>query len=514
MIRWLLIAAIILGSPSLAHAVTTYYLDATGGSDTFNCTQAQTDTTAKASIEQAIKCLNDDATPNAGNTLSIKPGTYTALASLGDNSFCDFEIPSGGGSMATATILTAFDTANKPVIKVTGQIPDEEGWFVFNFFSSHCTADRWIILDNLIIDGDGAEFQGWKASGSSSNIRMINSECRNANSHCFLVEGAGGNYEITDNWIHDNVRNGLASSHGMYVDSSDTTVSGNEIHDNGNFGIQTACNTDCANNVYRNNIIYNQQNGIQCFIQRNCQIYENIIYHIGYNTDRGPTTFAIIVRGSIGGTVLVHHNTIYDLVCGDGETAGAILNDANDGTVTFRDNIVQKIPAHAAGCYGMYMLATISVNNGETLLLQNDHLFDIVSLGNRGGDFIRDDATVDPGGTKTITGILNTDPQMNDPGNQDFTIVSGGNACGAASDGSDNGACDCTTPQAICTSGMPEPRELIGWASGWMLFMFTQPIGQSVLGGIVSLMMLGIGRREKIKMEIVRFNEWYDKKRA
>ncbi|MDH3279803.1 MAG: hypothetical protein OEQ18_01590, partial [Gammaproteobacteria bacterium] len=104
-VLWLL--AVLLW-PSLASA-TTYYVatSGAGGSDSNTCTQAQTHTTGKLTVEAGVACLA------SGDTLEIKAGTYQRTAEL-------LNVPSGGGSWATATTITNYQS---DVVVLTAQDP-------------------------------------------------------------------------------------------------------------------------------------------------------------------------------------------------------------------------------------------------------------------------------------------------------------------------------------------------------------------------------------------------------
>jgi len=426
-----------------------YYVDQLNGSDGFPCT-AGDQTKAQATVQSGIACLQ------SGNTLLIKPGAYTMVEAAGNT--CATEIPSGGGSWDTATTLQGTDPNNKPIIKIDG-INDN---FVFDFFSSSCTEDSYIILDNLIIDGTGTGSQNIKTSGSSNHIRLSNSECRNAFSHCWLMQGAahndpnpGGFHEALDNWIHDNVTGGSIGSHGIYLASSNNEVARNIIHDSGNFCTQMASPPAAGflRNKLHHNECFNQGGGMQLHACKECEMKYNIVHNSGLAPEsNNGSTFGIKVGGFSRDSV-VEHNTIYDFTCFN--TGGGILIIGN-GNITVKNNIIEKTGG-VAGCYGIYLTST--PGSGSTLLVDNNYIFDVSHLGNRGEQDGVQDITGSPG-TVTITNIVLADPGLTDPINNDYSLEPGaatidlsttsGAPCVGVGLACDLGACEETAEQAIC----------------------------------------------------------------
>src|SRR5215470_9513703 len=76
----ILITVLCVSSFSAAFA-KTYYVAASGGSDSNSCTAAQSVTTAKATINGAIPCMS------GGDTLYIRAGTYNEVVYLGQDPY-------------------------------------------------------------------------------------------------------------------------------------------------------------------------------------------------------------------------------------------------------------------------------------------------------------------------------------------------------------------------------------------------------------------------------------------
>jgi len=427
-ISGLLFSTLALASPAYG---TTYYVDGTGGNDSNSCTQAQTHITAKATVQAGIGCLS------GGDTLSIKPGTYTMTEAAGNS--CATEIPSGT-SWTNATTMTAFDPTNDPTIKVDA-INDN---FVFNFFSGNCTQDDYIILDNLIIDGgnvfdqvtranDGVAYQNIKTDGTSGHIRLSNSLCKNAWSHCWLIAGAGGN-EVLDNEVTGNGASGRLGSHQLYISSPDNLLDGNHIHDGGNRGIQMASGYH-PRNVIRNNLIHGQGTGIQVYGSDGNLVHHNIIYDIG-GTDKGPYSlefggpltaqpggWGILLNYFQGTNNQVYNNTIYDfqvsVASGGIQIQGGLCED-----LSVRDNIVQSGRQNGASVFGIRAIPNCGLSGNVTV--ENNFVFDVT-----GGAFSNSSSA-------TFQNNSSVDPEMVDPANQNFCLKATSPAIGA-------GAADCQT---------------------------------------------------------------------
>jgi hypothetical protein len=84
---------------------TTYYVAATGGSDTNSCAAAQSLTTAKATINAGIKCIA------GGDTLYVRAGTYAEEIY--------FVIPSGPAP-TQRTLIAGYPGDARPVMRMHG----------------------------------------------------------------------------------------------------------------------------------------------------------------------------------------------------------------------------------------------------------------------------------------------------------------------------------------------------------------------------------------------------------
>lgn len=250
----------------------TYYVAQSGGSDSNSCVQAQTHTTAKATIAAGLSCLS------SGDTLSIKPGTYARPTTP----------PPSGTSWIAATTVTAFDTANDPII--TG------GWPGFYGTGNASTSPRFIILDNLRLNGNKggspSTTEVLSLSNGTNNIRVINSEIYNSAGVCGICSANGGappsgisgagSLEILNNLIHDNGAGTGDPQHGIYLYTPNNLIEGNEIYntDPGGCGIQiySGATFSSPGNIIRKNKLYSNGCGLSLRDASGILVYNNLIY--------------------------------------------------------------------------------------------------------------------------------------------------------------------------------------------------------------------------------------------
>ena len=209
--RIFLILAIPL-SAGVNHAAV-YYLSTTG-SDSNSCSQAQSESTPKKTINNAITCLS------AGSTLLIKNGTYITQTQLPG-------IPSGT-SWASPVTIAAYP-GHSPVLQ-----PQTNNYTIIQFENNQ----QYIILSGLIFDGAGKSDNGIKITYGSDpattahHIRIINNEIKNsAGQGVYIGTGNyGGGNELLNNKIHNNGSSSF--DHGAYVTGSNTLIEHNEVYNN------------------------------------------------------------------------------------------------------------------------------------------------------------------------------------------------------------------------------------------------------------------------------------------
>ena len=283
--------------PVVAHGAT-YYVAKTG-SNSNTCAQSQTLTTARQTIAAGLACLA------AGDTLTIKAGTYTEGISIG-------AIPSGLNDSsrtivqgaANETVILNGTGSNGDVIEISGRqyitvnnltltgapymgVRIGEGG---GLESSYITLTNLIIYGNGTAGHDGHGIYTGGTGGQNHHILMQRLKIYH-NGFPYLGGNHGHNVYITgsdcileDSEIYD------AESHGVHVygatvfsSTSRNIIRRNRIHDNGSFGIMLSSGSDnlAYNNVvYGNSVTYTGSGGIRTYDGcSNCQIYNNTVYN-------------------------------------------------------------------------------------------------------------------------------------------------------------------------------------------------------------------------------------------
>jgi len=165
------------------------------------------------------------STLRPGDTLYLRGGTYNDGINPGVGG-----LASGSGESSRTTI--AGYPGEMPVL--TRLNLGEGGGF------------SWMTFSGLRIEGGGV-FLG----GDTHHIRVQQSDIAGGR---MGISGSGGFHEFIGNQIHG------AEYYGTYWSGHDTVFDGNDIYDNGGYGVHVfnTGHTDVSNNVIRNNrIIHN-----------------------------------------------------------------------------------------------------------------------------------------------------------------------------------------------------------------------------------------------------------------
>ena len=291
----------------------TYYVAKTGR-DNNSCAQAQAQSTPRLTINSGLGCLS------AGDTLSIRAGTYTEAISN----------PPGGTSWTNAVTMAGYpgerprlrsDNASSPVIDAVN------------------VSSSWVILDNLILDGAGSSNNAVIFVGSHGNLtgphhwRLTNVEIDGSNNvaHQGFV-GDADYLEILNSQIHHAGRLSNAHfEHGLYLGGANIIVDHCDIHDNAGYGVHVyngGDGTRAHDGRFSNNRIYNQVTewGMIISSGANNRVWNNLIYNnqAGIQIDYG------------GDNTLVYNNTIYN---NHGSNGSGISIGGVSGTIV-QNNII------------------------------------------------------------------------------------------------------------------------------------------------------------------------------
>jgi parallel beta-helix repeat protein len=289
-----------------AEAATFY--TAKTGSDSHSCTQTQSQSTPKLTINAGLRCLS------AGDTLLIKAGTYAEIISS----------PPSGTSWTIPVTVSKFGTDTVIVNSAGSGTPPLNLW---------SPSVSYVIFDGLIFDAANTGLNTVSIGNGANHIRLLNCEIKNAvQQGVQTLPGSDGNQfincSIHDNGTHQNY------DHGLYISSANNLVERNLIYDNAAYGIHiyTGGSRTAGNNVVRNNVVYaNNRLGGFAFGMILTSGDGNIAYN---NIVRDNPSGGIQVGSSTTNTK-IYNNTIYN------NSGAGIQIDGGTGTVV-KNNIVHQ----------------------------------------------------------------------------------------------------------------------------------------------------------------------------
>jgi len=344
------------------------------GNDSNSCAASTSIMTPKRNfngVNGALACMS------AGDRLIVRGGTYAEFIST----FSGSNVPSN------ATIL-AYDSVNEKVwLQPTGV--GANGIFLTGTRSG-------ITFDGINLDGINtgpAKNYGILAKDISeenvSNITFKNAEIKTFG---YGIQMGGSTWTLTNLNIHDTIfvdcGSGGCSGYGIYMGGSNNVIEKSHIHHNPLYGVQQYNGFGGANNnIIRNNLIefngatsaspagiasdgiligsgtgnaaYNNilndnDLGIECGAGTNCAIYNNTIYLTRNYKSVGPS--CIRVEGSNG--TLVKNNICYSI-------AGGLIDNNGSGTVCTGNF------GPTSGCSGNSGANPLFVTDGTNFHLQS-----------------------------------------------------------------------------------------------------------------------------------------------
>lgn len=305
----------------------TFYVG-TKGSDNNSCNAAQNSNTPKRNIMGAsggLACLS------AGDTLYLREGTYVESINSTNQT-----IPVGTSWSNAVTI--ASHPSETATLKPTGTCN------IINFSGN---THQYIILDRLVLDGADLCTGGVGGTYTSNalsligahHIRFQNGEMKNGEGPLvtmFDFDRIDGSNEVLDSSIHD-----AQFSYGFYISTQNNLIKGNEIYNNGGYGIQIYSgypgSNQTDNTIVRDNVFYGngfvRGGGFGAIIAGsgdNIQIYNNQIYENqnGIGVAYGNPDNTQIFSNTI------HNNT----------TEGVVINPGVTNTVVKENHIYQNNP--------------------------------------------------------------------------------------------------------------------------------------------------------------------------
>jgi hypothetical protein len=289
-----IISLIFFFAVSSADAAT--YFVKKSGSDSNNCTAAQTESTPKLTINSALGCFNPaTAGSGAGHTIKIYSGTYAEAIN---------NIIPGGTSWSNPFTITknAGDTVTIAPTSCSALIVIDVRRANSKFFQIKGVSfsDRLKIQAGLgTCTNDVIKFATSSSLGTPTFGRLQYLEVTGALNHGIQFTTSATNNEIKDNWIHHNGNNAanVDDTHGMYIHSADNLVEGNLVESNCNRGLQIfnsgSNNATCEASA---NVVLSSGNDIQ--------FYGNFVY--------GGNANGVSITSNSPLRTLIYNNTIYD----------------------------------------------------------------------------------------------------------------------------------------------------------------------------------------------------------
>lgn len=313
----------------------TYYTAKTG-SDSNDCTAAQSTSTPKLTIAGGLSCVF------AGDTLYIRTGTYAEELK---NTVITMR---GGTSWLSPVTVSAYPTGNPATPYEAVTLRPSGTYSVIQIFGNVTKYIQFLGLDldavnvsHYVISLDGKNLAG------AGFFRVKDSTLRNSNGSGVLTGGSSNDNEFINNIIRDNGKNpeGIPiKAYGLYLQTSRNLVERNQIFGHTGYGVHqysgngnaASGNRIIANIVHDNctaittaeapgseqsagiligmdddniaayNIVYNEPFGIMAANggATNTKIYNNTVYSVVH----AP----IIVKTGLRGLTEVRNNLLYD----------------------------------------------------------------------------------------------------------------------------------------------------------------------------------------------------------
>lgn len=294
------ISLILVALTTSAQAATWYVSNA--GNDGNSCTTAQTCTSAS--------CTTAKATPNAAGLCAAQAGGAPHTIFLRDGVYPPGISFPGGTTMPVGSSFAAPITfAGFP-----GETAIVPGGIYIN--GEALPTPTFLIFDNLTIDCQGVSGDGVLV-GNAHNIRFQNGVIKNCGRNGVHTTLPGSGFEILTSQVYNNGSDFW--EHGIYISSPNALVDGNEVFDNGAYGLHfhhSSIANALDNLIARNNRVYrNGYQGLELRSGTNALLYNNLIYDNGFGR---PYTGVPSAGDSGGGTIGVNlpngrlfNNTFY-----------------------------------------------------------------------------------------------------------------------------------------------------------------------------------------------------------
>lgn len=292
----ILLLVILIATPSWA---ATYYVDTVAGDDARSCSTAQNISTPKKTIYGILNGCMFSSTPQAGNTLYIRGGTYeeSGYTAINNNS---------ATSWTNAVTISAYP-GEQVIWKPNPTNPT-------NALTLSYAQTKYVIVKDIIFDGDqkntsnlvSVAYDGPIANKNSANhIRFQNCTFRNSKESCFYANPTCDYNELIKCTFYNN---GISNHfhHAIYISSNNNYVNGCTIRNNAAWGIHQYPSGN-NNRFYYNKIFDNGSGGIIVVGGSGNKAYQNTIYRNGF-LDNADAICSYV--NSVG--TIIDGNTVYE----------------------------------------------------------------------------------------------------------------------------------------------------------------------------------------------------------
>lgn len=351
-----------------------YYVKKTG-SDSNNCTQAQTESTPKLTITSALGCFNPaTAGSGAGHTVRVYAGVYAeAINNIipGGTSWTNpFTIEKNPGdtveirpTSCAALIVIDVRRGNSKYFQIKG---------------TSFTDRLKITAGNGTCSNNAIKFATSTSLGTTTLGRLQYLEVTGALNQGIQFTASASANEIRDNWIHTNGSTlNVDDTHGMYLASADNLIEGNLVENNCNRGLQiynsgtnNAHRNIVRRNIFRTNGTCESSANVVLSSGNDIQFYGNFVY--------GGNSTGVSVTANSPQRMLIYNNTIYNnsgagISVQSGASGTRIINNiirsngstvSDSGTSTVQSNSLTTDPTFISAGTGNLCLSTGSAAIG------------------------------------------------------------------------------------------------------------------------------------------------------
>lgn len=294
------------------------YVAQSGGNDNNSCTAAESQSTPKLTLTNAIcTCMN--AAP--GKRLIIKAGTYVERI---DTATC----PIKGGDGPAFGNATTIETFGNDAVTIRLPVVDNPVLFFRNGVNDKFIVVKGSPANKLVIDGNNVSgSNGIACTTGGHHLRFEHVEVKNTTGGYETVYNAGcSNFEMVDSYVHHAGTSGIA----FEGDMSDNLIQRVAVYNNGTRGINFKSGNQTSTTIRESIIHHNATDGIFISTSTNAMVFNSIVQE---NSQKGIH----IATGAV--SPKLRNNTIYSngtagVQCDSGATSVQVTNVMSYGNAT------------------------------------------------------------------------------------------------------------------------------------------------------------------------------------